>query len=94
MQKVASYNANALYLWALSQLMPIGLFTTWNPGRDSLQPSKSWRAGDEWLAWVGCSLTNFHTRLDEGQKRIEYKQLSVDGYDADTKTVYEFHGCY
>ena len=42
MQRVVSYDANSLYLWALSQPMPVGLFTTWTPSYgDELQPSKS-----------------------------------------------------
>lgn len=64
-QKVIGYDANALYLWALSQPMPVGLFTTWNPCRDRLVPSKSWRAADEWLAWVGRDITNLRTHLNE-----------------------------
>ena len=95
MQRVVGYDANALYLWALSQSMPVGLFTTWTPScGDELQPTKSWRAADEWLAWVGRSVTQFRTRLDQGEKRIGPTQLPVDGYDAASQTAYEFHGCY
>ena len=79
-QKVIGYDANALYLWALSQSMPVGLFTTWTPScGDELQPTKSWRAADEWLASVGRGLTQFRTRLYQGEKRIGPTQLPVDG---------------
>ena len=91
---VLGYDANALYLWALSQPMPVGLFTTWIPGGDGLEPTKSWRAADEWLAWVGRGLTQFRTRLDQEEKRIGPRQLPVDGYDAASQTAYEFNGCY
>ena len=75
-QKVVGYDANALYLWALSQPMPVGLFTTWTPScGDELQPTSSWRAADEWLAWVGRGLTQFRTRLDQGEKRLGPRQL-------------------
>ena len=57
--------------------MPVGLFTTWNSGGDELVPSKSWRAADEWLAWVSRDLANFRTRLDDGEKRIGPRQLPV-----------------
>ena len=94
-QRVVGYDANALYLWALSQPMPVGLFTTWIPScGDELQPTRSWRAADEWLAWVGRGLTQFRTRLDRGDKRLGPRQLPVDGYDAASQTAYEFHGCY
>ena len=75
--------------------MPVGLFTTWIPScGDELQPTKSWRAADEWLASVGRGLTQFRTRLYQGEKRIGPRQLPVDGYDAGSQTAYEFHGCY
>lgn len=67
--------------------MTMGLFTTWNPCRDELVPSRTWRAVNEWLAWVGRDLTNFRMRLDEREKRIGPRQLPVDGYDADPKVV-------
>ena len=94
-QRVVGYDANALYLWALSQPMPVGLFTTWTPScGDELQPTKSSRVADEWLAWVGRGLTQFRTRLDQGEKRLGPRQLPVDGYDVASQTTYEFHGCY
>lgn len=86
-QRVVGYDANALYLWALSQPMPVGLFTTWIPCRDGLEPTKSWRVADEWLAWVGRGLTHFRTRLDQGEKRVGPRQLPVDGYDAASQTA-------
>ena len=95
MQRVVSYDANALCLWALSRPMPMGLFTTWIPcSGDELQPTKSWRAVDEWLAWVGHDLTQFCTQLDRGEKCFRPRQLPVDGYDAASQTAYEFYGCY
>ena len=63
-QRVVGYDA--LYLWALSQPMPVGPFTTWTPScGDELQPIKSWHAADEWLAWVGRGHTQFRTRRDQ-----------------------------
>jgi len=94
MQKLVGYDANAFYLWALSQPMPAGLFTTWTPCGEGLKPNKSWRTADEWLPWISRDLTHFCTRLDDGKKCLRPRQLPVDGYDADTWTVYEFHGCY
>ena len=94
MQRVVGYDANALYLWALSPPMPVGLFTTWITCRDGLEPTKSWHVADEWLAWVGCSLTYFRSWLDQGEKRIRPRQLPVDCYDAASQTAYRFHGCY
>ncbi len=94
--KIVGFDANALYLWALTQPMPVGLYTTWTPSQDGLVPHKTWRAADEWLAWIGhqYGVTSLKTRLDEGEKRLGPNQLPVDGYDEKTKTVFEFNGCY
>ena len=73
--------------------MSVGLLIIWNPSRDELVASRSWREADEWLAWMSRDLTNLRTRLDEGGRRIGTRQLRADGYDADSKVVdYEFHG--
>ena len=46
--------------------MPVGLFTTWTPCGEGLKTNRSWRAADNWLAWVSRDLTHFRTRLDDG----------------------------
>lgn len=94
-KKIVGYDANALYLWALCQPMPVGLYTTWNPERGAFTPRKSWREADEWLAWVGHQQQiTLQTRLNDGEKRLGDRQLPVDGYDPSSKIVYEFHGCF
>ena len=92
--KESSATRRVAYNCGPSQPMPVGLFTTWIPCGDALKPTKSWCTADEWLAWVGRGLTQFHTRLDLGEKCIEPRQLPLDGYDAASQTAYEFHGCY
>lgn len=98
-KKIIGYDANGLYLWALCQPMPVGLYTHWQyPDQDSNNDLKStfpWRTADEWLAWAG----NQHgvvlrTRLNDTEKRLGDRQLCVDGYDANSSTVFEFNGCY
>ena len=94
-QKIVGYDANALYLWALSQPMPVGLYTTWTLSKGKLEPNKSWRKADEWLAWEGHkSNVVLRMRLNNTEKRLGDKQVPVDGYDPDSRTVYEFQGCY
>jgi len=94
-KRIVGYDANALYLWALCQPMPVGLYTTWNPGKGGLTPRKSWREADEWLAWAGHKRQiTLQTRLNDFEKRLGDRQLPVDGYDSTSKTVFEFHGCF
>ena len=94
-KSIIGYDANALYLWALTQPMPVGLYTHWNLSQHQLIPDKSWRMADEWLAWVGFTQgVTLRTRLNNTEKRLGDRQFRVDGYDAVNNTVYEFLGCY
>ena len=49
----------------------------------------------QWLRWVEAQLDRLlqHAR-NKGEFRIPDTHYTVDGYDATTHTVYEFHGCY
>lgn len=44
-----------------------------------------------WLAWMGRRCSIRHAK-NGGEVRLE--NYTVDGYDENTQTVYEFHGCY
>ena len=94
-QNIIGYDANALYLWALSQPLPVGLYTHWQYVGPKLQPTYPWREADEWLAWAshqrGVSL---RTRLNDTEKRLGDRQLPVDGFDPSTGTAYQYMGCY
>ena len=47
--------------------MPVGLFTTWIPCGDELQPIKSWRVVDMgWPGWVTVS-SSFASNLTGGR---------------------------
>ena len=94
-QKVVGYDANALYLWALSQPMPVGLYTHWQKVGEKLQPLFPWREADEWLAWASHQRgTTLRTRLNDTEKRLGDRQLPVDGFDPSTGTAYQYMGCY
>ena len=95
-RKVVGYDANALYLWALSQPMPVGLYTHWKPvENDRFRPTVPIKEADEWLAWVETTQgVALRTRLNNSEKRLGDRQLPVDGYDAANNTPYQFMGCY
>ena len=66
------------------------------------EPLQGWRARTnhshkslQWLRWVEAQLDRplQHAR-NQGEFRIPGTCYTVDGYDATTRTVYEFHGCY
>lgn len=99
-KKIIGYDANGLYLWALCQPMPVGLYTQWQyPEQDSNDKLKAvflpWRSADEWLAWAGDQRgIVLRTRLNNTEKRLGDRQVPVDGYHASSTTVFEFNGCY
>ena len=94
-RKIVGYDANALYLWALCQPMPVGLYTHWHLSHHYLVPNKSWRTADEWLAWVAHQQSvELRHRLNDTEKRLGDCQLPVDGFDTASNTVYEYMGCY
>ena len=94
-RRVIGYDANGLYLWALCEPMPVGLYTHWQRKDDKMVSSVPWREADEWLAWEGHNRrTTLVTRLNGGEKRLGDRQLTVDGFDPSTNTYFEFLGCY
>ena len=89
-KKIMGFDANALYLWAIGQMMPVGDFVR-RREEDQFTPKRMSRCSDafDWLAWV--SLTEnvkiYHKQNNGREKRIG--PYLVDGYDPLNKTVYE-----
>lgn len=44
-----------------------------------------------WLSWLGRNLPIRHA-LNGGE--VQIGNCTVDGYDEQTRTIYEFYGCY
>ena len=94
-RSIVGYDANALYLWALMQDMPTG----WNVRRreeNGFRPQQAQPYGQmavQWLTWEaaknGCTIRH---QVNGREKRIG--KLPVDGWCAETRTAYQFHGCY
>ena len=95
-ENIVGYDANALYLWALSQEMPVGLYTHWQPaGPYKFQSKVPIKEADEWLAWVAHQhQVTLRTRLNNSEKRLGDRQLPMDGFDPNSNTPYQYMGCY
>jgi len=93
-QKIVGYDANALYLLAIMQNMPTGSYTR-RLAENKFKPKGSIKMAIEWLEWVAYK-ERIHIRhqLNNTEKRIGDRKLPVDGFHAQTQTVYQFHGCY
>ena len=89
------YDANALYLWALMQDMPTGSYTR-RRAENGFRPQQAQPYGQmavQWLTWeshrMGYSIRH---QANGREKRIG--KLPVDGWCAEIRTAYQFHGCY
>ena len=93
-EKIVGYDANALYLWALMQNMPIGSYTR-RMAENEFKPMGSIRMAIEWLEWVAHKEGIYiRHQLNNTEKRIGGRKLPVDGFNPQMQTVYQFHGCY
>ena len=94
-QKVIGYDCNSLYLWALDQELPVGIFVR-RRAENQLRPEirDIYIQAYAWLDYLnlhgGTSIR--HYRNAGYEKCIG--PYPVDGYDETSKTVYQFMGCY
>ena len=93
-EKIVGYDANALNLWAVMQNMPTGSFTR-RLAENEFKPKGSMRMAIEWLEWAAHKERIYiRHQLNNTEKRIGTRRLPVDGFHAQTQTVYQFHGCF
>ncbi|XP_053380152.1 uncharacterized protein LOC123531892 [Mercenaria mercenaria] len=91
-EKVVGYDANALYLWAIGQAMPEGAFVR-RRVENAFKPEHrdQYMQAFNWLNYLNqyegpISSTKGITARDPLRK------IPLDGYDSETKTIYEFRG--
>ena len=94
-RSIVGYDANALYLWSVMQDMPMGWYTRRRVEKD-FRPESAQLYGQmaaEWLTWeserTGLSIRH---QINGREKRIGKHR--VDGWCSETKTAYQFHGCF
>ena len=92
---VVGYDANALYLWAIMQDMPTGWYMR-RREENQFRPQAAQPYGQMAVQWlnreaceIGCTIRH---QANGREKRIG--KLRVDGWCAETRTAYQFHGCY
>ena len=94
-RSIVGYDANALYLWALMQDMPTGWYVR-RREENQIRPQKAQPFGQmavQWLTWEsaksGCAIRH---QVNGREKRIGKRR--VDGWCAETRSAYQFHGCF
>ena len=97
-RSIMGYDANALYPYSMAQESPTGQCTVrrwpdFEPRRQSSGPSHS-RVSLEWLDYIEHRLDRALFHAGNGPEvKVGGKKVPVDGFDAQEKTVYQFHGC-
>ena len=94
-RSIVGYDANALYLWALMQDMPTGWYVR-RRAENGFHPQQAQPYGQMAIQWLthesdrtGCTIRH---QANGREKRIG--KLPVDGWCAQTRTAYQFHGCF
>ena len=94
-RSIVGYDTNALYLWALMQDMPTGWYTR-RRAENKFRPQQAQPYGQMAIQWLtresdrtGCTIRH---QGNGREKRIG--KLPVDGWCAETRTAYQFHGCF
>ena len=94
-RSIVGYDANALYLWSLMQDMPMGWYTRRREEND-FRPESAQLYGQmaaEWLTWESeCTGRVIRHQINSREKIIG--KLLVDGWCSETKTAYQFYGCF
>ena len=94
-RSIVGYDANALYLWAIMQDMPTGWYVR-RREETGFRPQQAQPYGQMAIQWLtresdrtGCTIRH---QGNGHEKRIG--KLPVDGWCAETRTAYQFHGCF
>ena len=94
-RKIEGYDANALYIWAIMQDMPTGWYTR-RREENGFRPQQAQPYGQMAVQWIDCESdrTGCTIRHQANGREKRIGKLLVDGWCANTRTAYQFHGCY
>jgi hypothetical protein len=96
-KKVLGVDANALYLGCMANKMPTG-YPVRRLIENGLAPENNKRFGKvahgllSYLSWSRGERI-CHQR-DGGERRLGQHSLPVDGFSEESRTAYQFHGCF
>lgn len=91
-------DANALYLWCMDQEMPAG-YPRRMHAKDQFKTEENVKGYSKmahtWLEWISM-IEGRHIKhaMNGGEHKIGNRRLLVDGFDAQTGEVLQFHGCF
>ncbi|BFZ03070.1 hypothetical protein BsWGS_06109 [Bradybaena similaris] len=95
-KSIKGFDANALYLHALMKPMPTDFAVIRKAENEFRAERQSFYTvqNRQWLSWVEYS-KNVHlqTQYNGKEMALGKRRLRVDGWDAGSRTAYQFHGC-
>ena len=94
-KSIQGYDANALYLWAISQEMPTGFYV--RRFRDqNFKPEKPCKYLDQffWMDKVAEEEGIYIKHKLNSGKEHRVGPYYLDGFNSETNTAFEFNGCY
>ena len=88
---MVGYDANALYLWAIGQDMPEGVFA--RRRADNFRPEfrDRYMQAFNWLNYLNRYDGKHISHARNNGKEVKIGKYPVDGFDSTTNTVYQFH---
>lgn len=94
-RNISGFDANALYLYCIGKDMPTGPFVRRRLDKD-FKPEKrdKYMSAYHWMNYLNTT-RGFHIehKFNRGcEKKVG--RFPVDGYDPQTNTVFQFHGCF
>ena len=94
-KSIVGYDCNGLYSYAIKQPMPTGLFVR-RLEENQFKPETSEKYIDSYVWMDYLMKTNKIKIMDKlnNNREVRIGSYLVDGYCVETKTVYEFNGCY
>ena len=96
-KKILGFDCNALYLDCLAQNMPTGIYIRRREGESFKKeyPFPLSAVSTEWLACIEQEqAVNIQHARNGGEHKIGPNRIPVDGWCNETKTAYNFHGCW
>ena len=94
-RSIVGYDANALYLWALMRDMPTGWYVR-HREENEFRPQQAQPYAQmalQRLTWESIR-TGYSIRHQVNGREKRIGKLLVDGWCANTRTAYQFHGCF
>jgi hypothetical protein len=94
-RSVQGYDCNSLYLGCIGTAMPTGCYIHRSAESDFVpQRRTKYLVAYIWLDWVSKTRGIFLTHALNSGREVKVMGRKVDGYHHESKSVYQFHGCW